>query len=107
MLTASYICQAKTKVIFLKAIGDANYVLQTRGYEYVHCLDVFDIFIKEVRENKDDRDHVLYGCKLSTKYIQANNHLSTDHQFSMGVYKIQSNIEAQYQLVKNEPVCAF
>ena len=77
----------------LKAIGCANDVLQTHGYTYVQVRDTLDILIKDVRGNKGNRNHVLHGCKLSTKYIKADNHFSTDHQFVKGVYKIQSGIE--------------
>ena len=89
ILTASYLCQVKTKVDILKAIGDDNAVLQTRGYKYAQVHYALDIIIKQVRENKGDRDHVLNGRKLGQKYIKADNHLSTDHQFTKGVNKIQ------------------
>ena len=75
-----------------KSIGNANAVIHTRGYTYAQGLDALDILIGEVRENKGDCDHVLYGWKLSTKYIKADNYLSTDHQFAKSVYKIHSGI---------------
>ena len=77
----------------LKNVVDANYVLRTHGYTYAQVCDALDILIKQVRLNKRDCDYVLHGCKLGTKYIKADNHLSTDHQFAKGVYKIQSGIE--------------
>ena len=93
ILTASYLRQVKTKLDMLKAIGDANTLIQTHVYKYAQGRDVIYLLIREVRENKGDRDHVLHGCKLGTKYIKADNHLYTDHQFAKGVYKIQSGIE--------------
>ena len=92
IITASYLCQVKTKVDMLKDIGDANALIQTRGYTYAQVHDAIDILIKEVRENKGNQDHVLHGCKLDTKYIKVDNHLSTDDQFAEGVHKIQSGI---------------
>ena len=76
-----------------KSIGNANAVIHTRGYTYAQGLGEIDILIGEIRENKGDCDHVLHGWKLSTKYIKADNYLSTDHQFAKGVYKIQSGID--------------
>ena len=76
----------------LKYIGDTNAVLQTRGYIYVQGCDALDLLIKYVRGNNGNRDHVLHGCKLGTKYIKADTHLCTDHQFAEGFYKIQSDI---------------
>ena len=93
ILIASYLCQFKTKADMLKSIGNDNAVMHTRGYTYAQGLDALDILIGEVRENKGDCDHVLHGWKLSTKYLKADNHLSTDHQFAKGVYKIQSGID--------------
>ena len=93
IFTASYPCQVKTKLDMLKDIGDSNAVLHTRGYTYAQVHDALDILIEEVRYNKGDRDHVFHECKLSTKYIKADNHLSTYHQFEKGVYKIQYVIE--------------
>ena len=46
ILTASYLCQVKTKVDILKAIGDDNAVLQTRGYKYAQVHYALDIIIK-------------------------------------------------------------
>ena len=93
ILTASYLCQVKTKVDMIKFIGDANSVLHTCRYKYSQGRDAIDLIIKQVRINKGNRDHVLHGCKLGTKYIKADNHISTDHQFLKGVYKIKSGIE--------------
>ena len=88
ILTASYLRQVKTKLDILKSIGDENTVIKTRGYTYSQGCDAHDLIIKEFRENKGNREHVLHGCKLGTKYIKADNHLSTDHQFAKGMYKI-------------------
>ena len=93
ILTASYLREFKTKADMLKYIGDANAVLQTRWYTYAQGRDALDLLIKEVRENKGDRKHVLHGCKLGTIYNKDDNHISTDHQFTKGVYKIHSSIE--------------
>ena len=100
-LTASYLRQVKTKVDMLKDIGDANDVLQTRGYKYLQGRDALDLISKEVRENEGDCDHVLHGCKFGTKYIKSDNHISTDHQFAKGVYKIQSGIENTMSPIEN------
>ena len=93
IFTASYLRQFKTKADMVKSIGNSNAVLHTRGYTYAQGLGEIDILIGEIRENKGDCDHVLYGWKLSTKYIKADNYLSTDHQFAKGVYKIQFGID--------------
>ena len=46
IITASYFFHVKTKVGMLKAIGDANDVLLTRGYTYSQGRDALDILIK-------------------------------------------------------------
>ena len=76
----------------LKAIGDSNDVLQTHRYTFAQGRDALNILIKEVRVNKGNWDNVLHGFMIG-KTKKTDNHLSTDHQFAKGVYKIQSGIE--------------
>ena len=104
---ASYLRQVKTKVDMLKSIGDSNAVLKTRSYTYSQDRDELDLLIKQVMENKGDHYHILHGCKISKKYIKADNHLSTDYQFVKGVYQIKSGIDTTFSPSENDPVCAF
>lgn len=64
-------------------------ILQRRGVKLADCRDALDTLMHTITEAQDDRNAILYKCRLGDNYIHPTANICPDPHFESAVVKIQ------------------